>query len=243
MLLFTAPTKNWDWCLYETGLFTRFDLADPRSVVCLSAAGRARRARSRTCRVCRLTLRGLAPSWMRCAAGPGRFPTTGAAGRSRPRSRPIGWRPPLAPSSRGSADRGPSSTHYPCHRLVLSFSESDDLANGIPESARVVVGPSDTSKYTLSLFDLAGGGRHAKLGRFVGGRGRSRRRLAPRARLAFPPGRGRAAFPAGRRPNALRGREPGQNGSTVRSSTASCAGPRSDPRPGIPPSPTSGRAR
>jgi TIR domain len=39
VLLFTAPTKNWDWCLYETGLFTRFDLADPRSVVCLSAAG------------------------------------------------------------------------------------------------------------------------------------------------------------------------------------------------------------
>ena len=25
VLLFTAPSKNWDWCLYEAGLYTRFD--------------------------------------------------------------------------------------------------------------------------------------------------------------------------------------------------------------------------
>jgi hypothetical protein len=40
---------------------------------------------------------------------------------------------------------------------VLSLSESDDFSRGIPESARVMVGPNDTSGYTLSLFDLAGG--------------------------------------------------------------------------------------
>ena len=39
VLLFTAPTKNWDWCLYETGLYTRFDLTGPRSVVCLFTPG------------------------------------------------------------------------------------------------------------------------------------------------------------------------------------------------------------
>ena len=38
VLLFTAPSKNWDWCLYETGLYTRFDRSDARAVVCLSAA-------------------------------------------------------------------------------------------------------------------------------------------------------------------------------------------------------------
>ena len=52
---------------------------------------------------------------------------------------------------------GSASTYYPCHRLVLSLSESDDIASGIPESARVMVGPNDTSGYTMSLFDLAGG--------------------------------------------------------------------------------------
>jgi hypothetical protein len=52
---------------------------------------------------------------------------------------------------------GSASTYYPCHRVVLSLSESDDIASGIPESARVMEGPNDTSAYTMSLFDLAGG--------------------------------------------------------------------------------------
>jgi hypothetical protein len=42
-----------------------------------------------------------------------------------------------------------TSTHFPCHRVVLSLSESDKIANGIPESARVMEGPKDTSDYTL----------------------------------------------------------------------------------------------
>jgi hypothetical protein len=52
---------------------------------------------------------------------------------------------------------GSASTYYPCHRLVLSLSESDDITKGIPESARVMLGPNGTSGYTMSLFDLAGG--------------------------------------------------------------------------------------
>jgi hypothetical protein len=50
-----------------------------------------------------------------------------------------------------------TSTHFPCHRVVLSLSESDKIANGIPESARVMEGPKDTSDYTLSLFNLGSG--------------------------------------------------------------------------------------
>jgi len=45
----------------------------------------------------------------------------------------------------------------PCHRLVLSLSETDDITRGIPESAQVALGPNGTSGYTMSLFDLAGG--------------------------------------------------------------------------------------
>ena len=52
---------------------------------------------------------------------------------------------------------GLASTYYPCHRVVLSLSESDDIASGIPESARVMEGLNDTTAYTMSLFDLAGG--------------------------------------------------------------------------------------
>ena len=52
---------------------------------------------------------------------------------------------------------GSISAYYPCHRVVLSLSDSDDVTAGIPETARVMEGPNDTSGYTMSLFDLAGG--------------------------------------------------------------------------------------
>src|SRR5580765_8737085 len=44
LLLFTAPSKNWDWCLFETGLYMRFDRAEKNqvsSVVCLFSPGQA----------------------------------------------------------------------------------------------------------------------------------------------------------------------------------------------------------
>src|SRR5262245_23830916 len=44
VLLYTAPSRSWDWCLYETGLYTRFDRADKNevsSVVCLFSPGQA----------------------------------------------------------------------------------------------------------------------------------------------------------------------------------------------------------
>src|SRR6476620_9089848 len=44
VLLFTAPSKNWDWCLYETGLYTRFERDAKNqvsSVVCLFSPGQA----------------------------------------------------------------------------------------------------------------------------------------------------------------------------------------------------------
>ncbi len=38
LLLFTAPTRHWDWCLYETGLFTRLKAEQDRPVVCIHDA-------------------------------------------------------------------------------------------------------------------------------------------------------------------------------------------------------------
>jgi hypothetical protein len=158
VLLFTTPTKNWDWCLYETGLYTRFDLTEPRSVACLFAPGQGSpspladlqgvpvdvdRLGAFLDSLCRRTWEA-SDDWRRGPLAPEIAPD-----RVEAAARAI---------VEGFQRSGSTSTHYPCHRLVLSFSESDDFAKGIPESARVVVGPSDTSEYTLSLFDLAGGG-------------------------------------------------------------------------------------
>ena len=44
VLLYTTPSSNWDWCLYETGLYTRFDKESKNevsSVVCLFNPGQA----------------------------------------------------------------------------------------------------------------------------------------------------------------------------------------------------------
>lgn len=157
VLLFTAPSKNWDWCLYETGLYTRFDLNEARSVVCLFSPGQASpspladlqgvpanvdKIRAFLDPLCRRTWE-ISDDWRRGALAPQiADDKVEAAARA------------IAEAFRRS---GSVSTYHPCHRLVLSLSESDDIASGIPESAQVMVGPNDTSGYTMSLFDLAGG--------------------------------------------------------------------------------------
>ena len=157
VLLFTAPSKNWDWCLYETGLYTRFDRSEVRSVVCLFSPGEASpspladlqgvpadadKIHTFLDSLCRRTWE-ISDDWRRGALAPeiadAQVDTAARA---------------IAEAFRRS---GSASTYYPCHRVVLSLSESDDIAGGIPESARVMEGPNDTSGYTLSLFDLAGG--------------------------------------------------------------------------------------
>jgi hypothetical protein len=157
VLLFTSPSNNWDWCLYETGLYTRFDRTEIVAVVCMFNPGQGSpgpladlqgvpadtdRVRTFLGSVCRETWK-LSDDWRRGALAPEiRDDQLEAAART------------IAEAFRRS---GSASTYHPCHRVVLSLSESDDIASGIPESARVMEGPSDTSAYTMSLFDLAGG--------------------------------------------------------------------------------------
>jgi hypothetical protein len=157
VLLFTAPSKTWDWCLFETGLYTRFDRTDVRSVVCLFSPGEAPPSpltdlqgvpaaadmvRAFLDSLCRRTWE-ISDDWRRGALAPKiASDQVEAAAHA------------IAEAFRRS---GSSSTYYPCHRLVLSLSESDDITRGIPESARVMLGPNGTSGYTMSLFDLAGG--------------------------------------------------------------------------------------
>jgi hypothetical protein len=157
LLLFTAPSKNWDWCLFETGLYTRFDRSEIRSVICLfnpvdaspspladlqGVPANADKVRALLDSLCHRTWE-VSDDWRRGALAPDITSSK------------------LQAAARAIADAfgrsRSASTYYPCHRLVLSLSESDDIAKGIPESAQVILGPNGTSGYTMSMFDLAVG--------------------------------------------------------------------------------------
>jgi hypothetical protein len=157
LLLFTAPSKNWDWCLYEAGLYTRFDKVGAASVVCIFNAVDASPSpladlqgvpadtaslRAFLEQLCRHTL-ALSDDWRHGALAPD--VTVEELDRA-------------ASAIAGAFGRaGSASTYYPCHRLVLSLTETDDFSAGIPESAIVVESIGSTSSFTMSLFDLAAG--------------------------------------------------------------------------------------
>ncbi len=157
VLLFTAPSKSWDWCLFETGLYTRFDNTDIRAVVCLFHPGQASPSPLADLQgvpatadkigefleaLCRRTWT-VSDDWRRGALAPDvRAEKVSEVAKA---------------IEEEFCRSGSTSAYYPCHRVVLSLSDDDSIAKGIPESARVVEGPNDTSAYTMALFDLAGG--------------------------------------------------------------------------------------
>jgi TIR domain len=160
VLLFTVPSKDWDWCLYETGLYCRFEKAEKNQVsgvVCLFNPGQAApspladlqgvpaeidKVRDFLNLLCHETWK-ISDDWRQGALAPDIDPKqVDDAARA------------IERAFRLSVS---TSTHFACHRVVLSLSESDKIANGIPESARVMEGPNDTSDYTLSLFNLGSG--------------------------------------------------------------------------------------
>jgi TIR domain len=160
LLLFTAPSKNWDWCLYETGLYTRFDKlekSDISAVVCLfdpnqhapsplaalqGVPASIDKLGDFLVQFCRQTWK-ISDDW--------RF---GALAPDIPRKKVDEAAHAIEKAFHRS---GSTSTHFPCHRIVLSLSESDKIKKGIPESARVVEGPNDTTDYTMALFNLGSG--------------------------------------------------------------------------------------
>ena len=165
LLLFTAPSGNWDWCLYEAGLFIRFAQAadeDVRSVVSVfDPAGGAPRplagvqgvpaepvalAKFLT-RLCRQPWE-ISDDWRRGAIDADVDPAAVAEAASSIAA---------AFSEAIGAYRQPEGdVHFPCHRVVLDTLLSGTEA-GIPEDARVVVGDGATSGFTLSLFGFAPG--------------------------------------------------------------------------------------
>ena len=167
ILLFTNPSQNWDWCLYEAGLFTRLDEENVHAVVSFfQPDGTAPRvlenlqgvpARESAIReflenLCKSTWR-VSDDWRR---GP-------LNQRVKPQllkevAEKIESAFPVAISR---------AAHHPCHRLVLDLSAASEKADGIPDDARVMEGPGATETYTLSLFQVASGVRTRTWGDLV----------------------------------------------------------------------------
>ncbi len=164
ILLFTTPRHNWDWCLYEVGLFVRFDADDVVSVACLFdpkglppaplnqvqcvRALREDIASQLVRPICTQTWT-MSDTWQRGALAPDVSDDVvdGASDRIAK-----GFEHTLA---RSMSAAGPEVYQYrPCHRIVLSLAHCARTRpwDGIPRSARVVEGIDDTTSYTLSLF-------------------------------------------------------------------------------------------
>jgi hypothetical protein len=167
VLLFTNPSQNWDWCLYEAGLFTRLDEENVHAVVSLfhpdGAAPRVLEnlqgvpARESAIReflenLCKSTWR-VSDDWRR--------------GPLNPRVRPQ----VLKEAAEKIEDAFPAAmsraAHHPCHRLVLDLTGAAEKTDGIPDDARVIEGPGATETYTLSLFQIASGVRTRSWGEVV----------------------------------------------------------------------------
>jgi len=160
ILLFTSPSENWDWCLYEAGLFTRFDVDDVSAIVCLfnpetgsprplanlqGVAAQTASVEKFLGELCRETW-CISDDWRRGALAADVDDGLVASAASEI----------VAAFPRASfAER----SHYACHRVVLDLTAVDEIGEIIPESARVVEGDGATSGFTLSLFNRADGRR------------------------------------------------------------------------------------
>ncbi|MGI9643981.1 MAG: toll/interleukin-1 receptor domain-containing protein [Ilumatobacteraceae bacterium] len=161
VLLFTTPVHSWDWCLYEVGLFVRFEQQDDvSSVVCLydpdgQSPGPLHNVQGVSADPREITSRFLTPllretwqvsdDWLKGPLAPKvsdkRLTAAGTA---------------IADAFAG-AIRGDATSH-PCHRVVLDLAGQEyDEADGIPEAASVVEGPDATTTYTMSFFGRASG--------------------------------------------------------------------------------------
>jgi hypothetical protein len=163
LLLFTTPALNWDWCLYEVGLFMRFDADDVSAVVCLfdpkgespgplanvqGVPANANRIRnSLLAPLMRETWR-IADDWLKGPLAPGISDEALDAAADK-----------MAEAFVSAMQK--DEIHYPCHRLTLSLPLEANLDLGIPESAIVRVGYGATTGFTLSLFGQ-GEGAHLR---------------------------------------------------------------------------------
>ncbi len=164
ILLFTTPHHTWDWCLYEVGLFVRFEADEVVSVACLfdpnglppAPLSQVQCVRALPDEIATQLIRpmctqtwNMSDTWQRGALVPDVSDDVVDAAAKRIAE---GFEGVLARSGSG---RIPDVHPYrPCHRIVLDLTlcGEADAREGLPRNARVVEGIDDTTSYTLSLF-------------------------------------------------------------------------------------------
>jgi hypothetical protein len=165
ILLFTEPSRNWDWCLYEAGLFTSLGVAEDHSVVCLYRPQNALPSPLKNLQgvsvetvllqqflsqLCKETWR-VAKEWRFGPLVP-RVPQKCIDGASDDIIKAF------CPKIEAVPDAAKEDlVYHPCHRLVLDLSAVEKIDAGIPREALVVEGDGATSNFTLTLFNLAYG--------------------------------------------------------------------------------------
>jgi hypothetical protein len=161
LLLFTEPSKNWDWCLYEAGLFT--SLGDEHSVVCLYQPGGDSPRPLKSLQGVQVTVPQLQQFLRQLCTETWRVTRKWRLGGLRhkaPDDDFLGAAQKIAelfPKPRAEPAATPNLTHYPCHRVVLDLRGCEDAHDRIPATARVVEGEGATSTFTMSLFNLTRG--------------------------------------------------------------------------------------
>src|SRR5262245_27373289 len=134
VLLYTAPSKHWDWCLYETGLYTSFDKAskdEVSAVVCLfnpgqtspSAIADLQGVPAQTDKLCDFLNKLCQETW--------KVSNDWRQGALAPDVEPKQVDDAARAIESAFRRSGSTSTYFPCHRVVLSLSESDNTASGI----------------------------------------------------------------------------------------------------------------
>jgi hypothetical protein len=166
ILLFTEPSRNWDWCLYEAGLFTSLGIAEDHSVVCLYRPQNALPSplknlqgvpveavllRQFLSQLSKETWR-VAKEWRLGALVP-RVPQKSIERASDDIIKAFSPKITEALDDVGKEDL----IYHPCHRLVLDLGAIEKIEAGIPREALVVGGDGATSNFTLTLFNLACG--------------------------------------------------------------------------------------
>jgi hypothetical protein len=148
LLLFTHPTENWDWCLYEVGLFESLEQEQrDEPVVCIySPAGDPPSPLAK--------LQGVEASPNRMAQFLHRLIKTTEITRRDAPINPNVTEQNIERAARAICDlfSGNVSAEYTCHRVVLRLPVRLDYSSGIPRNATI-----STSEDTTRLFGRTAG--------------------------------------------------------------------------------------
>ncbi len=177
VLLYTRPPDRWEWCLYETGLFTRFDKADVTGVVCIyDPAGRPpdpitnlQAVKADAAAIGRSLRQLLRETWQ--VSDDWRLgPLVDEPDDAAIHAAALAIERAFLAAVNGASPRPTAGddVYYPCHRVVLDFGEPNGQSwDRIPDDALVAEGFPNTSSYTLSLFGVAEGPRARTWGELV----------------------------------------------------------------------------